>query len=271
MLVVSRRESEKILFPTLGISVELLKIQGRKTKIGIDAPANIPVLRHECAAKSGIRHNGSTGNAVEFTSDLLESNQKLSELFHVIRQRLDSAASTLNELYQCVDADDTVNADSQGIMKDLFKELRLLETQANQVLEGSGISINDPTQALLVEDGACERKLLGGYLELCGFEVITAADGQDALDYLSMHSAPDVVLLDMMMPRLNGPTFVQQVRANPDLNRLSIFAISGKSQEEVEATYGATPVDRWFSKPVSPKELVSQIAQHLTKKGLIAA
>lgn len=271
MLVVSRRESEKILFPTLGISVEVLKIQGRKSKIGIDAPANIPVLRHECTLKSGTSVKGATGKAIDFTSDLLASNQKLSELFHVIRQRLDSAASTLNELYQCVDSDDSLNDNSQRVMTDLYEELRMLETQANKVLEGSGISINDPTQALLVEDGACERKLLGGYLELCGFEVITAADGQDALDYLSMHSVPDVVLLDMMMPRLNGPAFVQQVRANSDLNNLSIFAISGKSQAEVEATYGATPVDRWFAKPVSPKALVGQIAQHLTKKGLVAA
>ena len=270
MLVLSRRESEKILFPTLGISVELLKIQGRKTRIGIDAPANIPVVRHECSAEPGSDQKGATGKAVEFTPDLLASNQKLSELFHVIQSRLDGAANTLNELHQSVDADD-VNAESQQIMKDLFKELRLLETQANKVLEGYGISFNDPTQALVVEDGACERKLLGGYLELCGFDVITAADGQDALDYLSMHSAPDVVLLDMMMPRLNGTAFVREVRSDPKLSNLSIFAISGKSQAEVEATFGATPVDRWFAKPVAPKELVNQIAQYLTKKELLLA
>ncbi len=270
MLVLSRRESEKILFPTLGISVEVLNIQGRKAKIGIDAPANIPVLRHECAVKDGKLGRSIAGQGIEFTSDLIESNQKLSELFHVIHKRLDSAASTLNELHQSVEHNSDVNLASQEIMSNLFKELRSLESEANKVLEGSGIFVNDPTQALLVEDGACERKLLGGYLELSGFEVITAEDGQDALDYLSLHSPPDVVLLDMMMPRMNGPAFVQQVRSNPDLNGLSIFAISGNSQAEIEKSFGATVVDRWFSKPISPKELVSEIAQYLTNKALLA-
>ena len=270
MLVLSRRESEKILFPTLGISVEVLNIQGRKTKLGIDAPANIPVLRHECAVKNGKLGKGFAGKGMEFTSDLIESNQKLSELFHVIHKRLDSAASTLNELHQSVEVDHDVDQASQQIMANLFKELRSLESEANKVLEGTGISVNDPAQALLVEDGECERKLLGGYLELSGFEVITAEDGQDALDYLSLHSLPDVVLLDMMMPRVNGPAFVQEVRSNPDLDGLNIFAISGSSRAEVEKSFGTTAVDRWFSKPVSPKELVSEIAQYLTNKALSA-
>ena len=100
MLVLSRRESEKILFPTLGISVEVLNIQGRKARIGIDAPADIPVLRHECAVKDGKLGRGIAGKGMEFTSDLIESNQKLSELFHVIHKRLDNAASTLNELHR---------------------------------------------------------------------------------------------------------------------------------------------------------------------------
>jgi carbon storage regulator CsrA len=272
MLVLSRRESEKILFPTLGISVEVLNIQGRKTKIGIDAPADIPVLRHECALRNSKFGGSGVGNRIEFTSDLIESNQKLSELFHVIHKRLDGAANTLNELHRSVEAehDPDLHLASQQIMSNLFKELRSLETEANKVLEGTGITVNDPTQALLVEDGACERQLLGGYLELSGFEVITAEDGQDALDYLSLHSRPDVVLLDMMMPRMNGPAFVQQVRSNPDLDGLSIFAISGNSQAEIEKSFGTTAVDRWFSKPISPKELVNEIAQYLTSKALSA-
>ena len=49
MLVLTRKESEKILFPSLGISVEVLRVRGNKTQLGIDAPIDVPILRHEIA------------------------------------------------------------------------------------------------------------------------------------------------------------------------------------------------------------------------------
>ncbi len=260
MLVLTRRQSEKILFPSLGISVEVLRIQGGKARLGIDAPADVPVLRHECAFEKC-----SSNKGIEFTPDQIESNRRLSELFHVIRDRLDGAAIALNQLHESFDAQN--NKDSQQIINDLYRELRSLESEANNILEGTGFYINDPVQALLVEDSACERQLLGGYLELSGFEVITANDGQDALDYLSLHSRPDVVLVDMMMPRLNGVSFVKQVRADPKFVGLSIFAVTGQHESKVKIT--GAGVDRWFTKPINPKTLVSEIAQHLTEKALV--
>ena len=268
MLVLSRRESEKILFPSLGISIEVVKVQGRKTRLGINAPANIPVLRHECAVKKcSTGRNSFDGKAVEFTSDLFQTNQQLSELMHIIRNRLSLAANTLNQLNRSMD--DSNADDSQQFMMELFQELQTLEAEANSVLEASGVLINNPAQALLVEDGDSERQLLEGFLEVSGFEVIIAKDGQDALDYLSMHSKPDVVLLDMMMPRINGPDFVREVRSNDALDGLSIFAVSGLSEAEVAETYGVVEVDRWITKPFSPKNLVFEIAEHLTDKALI--
>jgi len=269
VLVLSRRESEKLLFPSLGISVEVLKIQGRKTRIGINAPADIPVLRHECAVKKFAVATTQAGDqGIDFTTDLFQSNQRLSELINIIRNRLCSAATTLNHLNQSVD--DNNDHASQEYMSDLFQELQSLESEANNVLESSGVLVNNPAKALLVEDGAVERKLLEGYLEVSGFEVEVAKDGQDALDYLSMHAPPDVILLDMLMPRLDGPTFVKEVRANPLLKGLSIFGISGRSRPEIEGSHGEVLVDRWFKKPFSPKNLVVEIAQHLTDKALVA-
>lgn len=102
------------------------------------------------------------------------------------------------------------------------------------------------------------------YLELCGFAVTTANDGQDALDYLSMHSRPDVVLLDMMMPRVDGPSFVEKVRAEPKLCGLPIFALTSMNRDEVRVPRGPEGVDRWYVKPVNPKELVHDVATYLT-------
>jgi carbon storage regulator CsrA len=49
MLVLSRRESDKVLFPSLGITVEVLRVQGNKTRLGITAPDDVPIVRHEIA------------------------------------------------------------------------------------------------------------------------------------------------------------------------------------------------------------------------------
>jgi carbon storage regulator CsrA len=269
VLVLSRRESEKILFPSLGISVEVLKIQGGRARVGINAPADIPVLRHECAVKKlSIAGSPVRNHGVAFTPDLFQSNERLSELIHVMRKRLDAAATTLNCLNRSVEVNN--EQDSQKFMSELYRELQSLESEANRVLENSGVPINSPTQALLVEDGEVERKLLEGYLEISGFDVVMAQDGLDALDYLSMHAQPDVILLDMMMPRLDGPAFVKEVRANPKLQGLSIFATSGRTQAEIEDDHGEVLVDRWFRKPFSPKDLVVEIAQYLIGKTLVA-
>ena len=136
------------------------------------------------------------------------------------------------------------------------------------MLEDSGVPINQTPQALLVEDSATERQLLEAYLDLCGFNVTTAEDGQDALDYLSLHARPDVVLLDMMMPRIDGPGFVRSVRADPKLHGLSIFAISGSERRDFDIPTGPEGVDRWYTKPLNPKTLVSDVATHLTNAPL---
>src|SRR5207248_2532852 len=79
-----------------------------------------------------------------------------------------------------------------------------------------------PRKALLVEDNANERELLAKFLRLGGFEVDTAGDGADALDYLRAKGKPDVVLMDMGMPRCDGPTTIRRIRGDRALSDLKI-------------------------------------------------
>ena len=93
---------------------------------------------------------------------------------------------------------------------------------------------------LIVDDDREIRDLLARFLTKHGYRVTTAQDGQDALEFLSMHAKPDAVLLDMMMPRIDGPAFVRAVRANPKLRGLSIFAISGSERRSSPMQPGRT-------------------------------
>jgi carbon storage regulator CsrA len=250
MLVLSRRETDKVVFPTLGVSVEVLRIRGNVAKLGIDAPPEIPVLRHELTKQK----------SVDLTPDATSTRAQLRELAHVVRRRLDSASQALNRLHETLD--ETCDVTAQKIVMQLYQELQQLEHEANDALEWS--SEAKSTRVLVVEDSAMERKLLTSVLELSGLDVTSTNDGQDALEFLSLHSAPDAVLLDMVMPRCDGPGFVQKVRANPNYQGLKIFAMSSIDPSTLGLVTGDGGIDGWFPKPLDPNELVSVLTQHVT-------
>jgi CheY-like chemotaxis protein len=180
-------------------------------------------------------------------------------LAHAVRRRLDSAATALNELHQKLEGEP--NEIAQQIVLRLYGDLQALEREAIQVLDAN--SAAKSLQVLVVEDSAIERKLLATVLELSGLNVTTARDGQDALEFLSLHAMPDAVLLDMLMPRCDGPTFVQEVRANPQLKGLKIFAVSGIEPRSLGLVTGEGGIDGWFPKPFEPGELVSVLSKGL--------
>jgi carbon storage regulator CsrA len=211
MLVLSRKETDKIVFPTLGITVEVLRIRGNVARIGVEAPSEVPIYRHELTDRKHL----------EFSTDQ-DSSASLRQLVHAVRHRLDTAAEALNRLHEQYEYDR--NGHAQHMVLDVFRELRLLEKEAAEAI---GASEERAPRALLIEDNANERELLAGFLRSYGIETTTAQDGQDALDYLSLHALPDVVLLDMQMPRCNGRCFIKKVRASTDLRDLKVYAVSG--------------------------------------------
>jgi CheY-like chemotaxis protein len=119
--------------------------------------------------------------------------------------------------------------------------------------------------ALVVEDNANERELLAGYLRLCGYDVDTVPDGIDAMLYLASHEQrPDVVLLDMQMPRMDGPNTIQAIRSNPEYQNIKIFAVTGSERDAMGINMGEQGVDRWFAKPLRPAEFAAEIGRECT-------
>src|SRR5262249_1142200 len=114
-------------------------------------------------------------------------------------------------------------------------------------------------KALIVEDNADERELLARCLRLNGLDVDTAEDGGEALDYLRQRGQPDVLLLDMGLPRCDGPEVVRRLRRDQAYAGLRIFAVSGRRPEECGLDRGPAGVDRWFCKPVDLVALVRDL------------
>jgi CheY-like chemotaxis protein len=180
------------------------------------------------------------------------NSEETRQARHQLRGRLNTATMALYLAQRQLQTG--LANDADGTLQAALDELGRLEGELSAPTKPA----QRPIQALLVEDNPHESALLESYLRLSGVEVANASDGREALDYLATHEAPDAVLLDMRMPRCDGPTTVAAIRGNPSYSRLKIFAVSGSKPDEVVLP---TDVDGWFTKPLNPAALVDTLAQ----------
>src|SRR5436309_1885833 len=99
---------------------------------------------------------------------------------------------------------------------------------------------------LLVDDDPQLTHIVSMYFDIEGFVVLTARDGREALETLTQ-SRPDVVLLDLMMPDINGVEVCRAIRANPRLNSLPIIVFTAAENEE--EALKAAGADAFVAKP----------------------
>nr|WSX49779.1 response regulator [Streptomyces sp. NBC_00974] len=119
-------------------------------------------------------------------------------------------------------------------------------------------------RVLVVDDNKVIRQLIRVNLELEGFEVVTANDGVECLDVVH-HVLPDVITLDVVMPRLDGFGAVAKLRADPRTRNLPVAIVSACTQYEVEAGI-ANGVDAFLAKPFEPAELVRVVRRLIERR-----
>lgn len=112
---------------------------------------------------------------------------------------------------------------------------------------------------LVAEDNAVNRELITEMLEAADYRVIQANDGLDALTLLGINN-PDIVLLDLQMPRLDGRETLQRIRENPAWSDLTViactaFAMQGDREEIMRCGFNG-----YVSKPVSMPDLLKALA-----------
>jgi DNA-binding response OmpR family regulator len=115
---------------------------------------------------------------------------------------------------------------------------------------------------LVVDDEDMTRKLLRLMLERDGFTILEAEDGQQALEVIA-ESKPDIVILDVMMPNMDGFTTCQELRSQPETAELPIILLSARSQAEAVRAGLESGADRYMTKPISKPELVQTITDLL--------
>jgi carbon storage regulator CsrA len=246
--------NERLVFPAFGTFIQVLGIRSNTVRLGIDAPPDVEVLREEI-------YNAKCSTV----PDRAQLESQVQPLADLVLKRLDIAAEGLEILTHQLGTGQAAEAIST--LEGIRQELEFMKARVHQPAK----SLNDPAwhcRALLVEDDRNERELLASYLRMAGIEVDVAGDGCAALEYLRQPQPPDVVLLDMGLPRCDGATAVRIIRDDPQLARLKIIAVSGHSPEEFEVACGRRGVDRWFLKPIDPAALlrdIESIAAPMTK------
>jgi len=114
------------------------------------------------------------------------------------------------------------------------------------------------TKVLVVDDDPVIVRLLRVNFEMEGYEVVTAADGDEGLT-AARTERPDVVVSDVMMPRLDGLAFAAAMKADPALATVPIILLSAKAQNaDIDA--GLEIADDYVTKPFDPLELLDRVA-----------
>jgi two-component system, cell cycle response regulator DivK len=113
-------------------------------------------------------------------------------------------------------------------------------------------------KALIAEDNAVNRELLRELLESRGYDVLEACDGQEALKMIEQ-AQPDILLLDIGMPKLDGFAVVHKIRENPRLTKLPVVAVTAYAMQGDREKVLGSGFDGYLTKPINLKALEQEL------------
>ena len=121
------------------------------------------------------------------------------------------------------------------------------------------VAVTEPLgRVLVVDDDEVIRQLIAVNLQLEGFEVATAVDGQDCLEKVA-GVRPDVITLDVMMPRLDGWVTAVKLREDPGTAHIRVVMITARAQEHDVRRGNEIGVDAYVTKPFDPNQLIQTV------------
>jgi len=120
---------------------------------------------------------------------------------------------------------------------------------------------------LVVDDHQLSRELLKAYLAGAGYDTIEAANGEEALERL-VERRPDLVLLDIVMPKVDGYEVCRKIKENPDTTLLTVIMVTGLEDFDAKMKALALGADDYINKPINEQELLMRVSNHLRIKHL---
>lgn len=117
---------------------------------------------------------------------------------------------------------------------------------------------------LVAEDERDIRDLIAFTLQFAGYEVVTAANGEEGLQ-LALRDAPDLIISDVRMPKMTGYEMCRQIKAEPRTAHIPVVFLSAKGQDQEVQSGLAAGATEYLLKPFAPDQLMAKVAELLAK------
>jgi two-component system, cell cycle response regulator DivK len=115
---------------------------------------------------------------------------------------------------------------------------------------------------VVVEDQEDNRRILRDLLTHVGFQLVEAEDGAEGVAAAETHR-PDLILMDIQMPIVDGYEATRQIKANPTLKSIPVIVVTSYALSGDEEKARAAGCDDYITKPYSPRQLLAKIKEHL--------
>ena len=116
---------------------------------------------------------------------------------------------------------------------------------------------------LLIEDQEDNRQIVRDLLTSAGYDLIEAVTGEEGVS-MAETQRPDLILMDIQLPGLDGHEATRRIKANPALRHIPIIVVTSYALSGDEAKAREAGCDDYVAKPFSPRELLAKIRQHLS-------
>ncbi len=123
------------------------------------------------------------------------------------------------------------------------------------------------SKILVVDDSSTNILLVEGLLSNEGYEVFSATSVNEALDMLK-HELPDLIILDLMMPRVNGFHLLKKVKSNPRTKLIPVVILSAKTDQQSFEMAKSLGASEYFCKPVNISLFLKKVKQEIKQKGI---
>src|SRR5436305_271685 len=127
--------------------------------------------------------------------------------------------------------------------------------------------MNNPAKILVVDDNGANRDILDARLRAHGYDILQAADGEEALSATHKH-LPDLILLDIMMPKIDGIEVCRRIKSDPTLPFTPIILVTAKSDGKDVVAGLEAGADEYLTKPLDQPALVARVKSVLRIKEL---
>ncbi len=131
-------------------------------------------------------------------------------------------------------------------------------------MAGTAQSVGRGREVLVVEDNARSRRLVRDLLDLHGFEVVEAETAEQGLD-AARQQRPDLVLLDVQLPGMDGVGALQALRADAELKTIPVVAVTAFAMRGDEDRFLSEGFDSYISKPIDVRTFVDQLCDVLDR------